>query len=102
MRFAAVAVDYDGTLATEGLVKAPTVGALEQLGEAGVILHDARLRRRMLLWRIAQFLRAEQTHLQAGVFHNRTLAQRTLPASKAVTRAFRAPVQVATMRLDKR
>jgi hydroxymethylpyrimidine pyrophosphatase-like HAD family hydrolase len=50
MRFAAVAVDYDGTLATEGLVQAPTVGALEQLIASGrqCILVTGRMLRELL------------------------------------------------------
>jgi hypothetical protein len=50
---------------------------LQQCGEASVVLHDARFGRRALLRRVAQVLRAEQTELQAGVFHSVTLAQRS-------------------------
>ena len=35
MRFAAVAIDYDGTLATEGAVHPSTVAALEQVVASG-------------------------------------------------------------------
>jgi hypothetical protein len=50
MRFAAVAVDYDGTLASDGLVPAATVGALEQLIASGrnCILVTGRMLRELL------------------------------------------------------
>ena len=50
MRFAAVAVDYDGTLASDGLVHPPTVGALEQLIASGrnCILVTGRMLRELL------------------------------------------------------
>ena len=50
MRFAAVAVDYDGTLASDGLVHPTTVGALEQLIASGrnCILVTGRMLRELL------------------------------------------------------
>ena len=50
MRFTAVAIDYDGTLAREGLVDASTVAALEQVVASGrkVILVTGRTLRELL------------------------------------------------------
>jgi len=50
MRFAAVAIDYDGTLAREGLVDAPTIAALEQVVASGrkFILVTGRMLRELL------------------------------------------------------
>lgn len=50
MRFAAVAIDYDGTLAREGLVDAATVAALEQVVASGrkFILVTGRMLRELL------------------------------------------------------
>ena len=50
MRFAAVAIDYDGTLAREGLVDTATVAALEQVVASGrkFILVTGRMLRELL------------------------------------------------------
>ena len=50
MRFAAVAIDYDGTLATEGTVHPSTVAALEQVVASGrkFILVTGRMLRELL------------------------------------------------------
>jgi HAD superfamily hydrolase (TIGR01484 family) len=50
MRFAAVAIDYDGTLAKEGIVHASTVAALEHVVASGrkVILVTGRMLRELL------------------------------------------------------
>jgi hydroxymethylpyrimidine pyrophosphatase-like HAD family hydrolase/energy-coupling factor transporter ATP-binding protein EcfA2 len=50
MRFAAVAIDYDGTLATDGTVPPATVAALEQVVASGrkVILVTGRMLRELL------------------------------------------------------
>ena len=50
MRFAAVAIDYDGTLARDGLVDSSTVAALEQLVASGrkFILVTGRMLRELL------------------------------------------------------
>jgi hydroxymethylpyrimidine pyrophosphatase-like HAD family hydrolase/energy-coupling factor transporter ATP-binding protein EcfA2 len=50
MRFAAVAIDYDGTLATEGVVHPSTIAALEQVVASGrkFILVTGRMLRELL------------------------------------------------------
>jgi len=50
MRFAAVAIDYDGTLAREGSVDSPTIAALEQVVASGrkFILVTGRMLRELL------------------------------------------------------
>ena len=102
MRFAAVAVDYDGTLATEGLVQAPTVGALEQLIASGrqCILVTGRMLRELLpLFPQAQLCARIVAENGAVLYRPSTREQRLLApqASTALADALRAK---AVMPLD--
>lgn len=95
MRFAAVAVDYDGTLATEGLVQAPTVGALEQLIASGrqCILVTGRMLRELLpLFPQAQLCARIVAENGAVLYRPSTREQRLLApqASTALADALRA------------
>ena len=102
MRFAAVAVDYDGTLATEGLVQAPTVGALEQLIASGrqCILVTGRMLRELLpLFPQAELCARIVAENGAVLYRPSTREQRLLApqASAALADALRAK---AVMPLD--
>ena len=102
MRFAAVAVDYDGTLATEGLVQAPTVGALEQLIASGrqCILVTGRMLRELLpLFPQAELCARIVAENGAVLYRPSTREQRLLApqASTALADALRAK---AVMPLD--
>ena len=102
MRFAAVAVDYDGTLATEGLVQAPTVGALEQLIASGrqCILVTGRMLRELLpLFPQAELCARIVAENGAVLYRPSTREQRLLApqASTALAGALRAK---AVMPLD--
>ena len=102
MRFAAVAVDYDGTLATEGLVQAPTVGALEQLIASGrqCILVTGRMLRELLpLFPHAELCARIVAENGAVLYRPSTREQRLLApqASTALADALRAK---AVMPLD--
>ena len=95
MRFAAVAVDYDGTLATEGLVQAPTVGALEQLIASGrqCILVTGRMLRELLpLFPQAELCARIVAENGAVLYRPSTREQRLLApeASTALADALRA------------
>lgn len=95
MRFAAVAVDYDGTLATEGLVQAPTVGALEQLIASGrqCILVTGRMLRELLpLFPQAELCARIVAENGAVLYRPSTREQRLLApeASTALAEALRA------------
>ena len=95
MRFAAVAVDYDGTLATEGLVQAPTVGALEQLIASGrqCILVTGRMLRELLpLFPQAELCARIVAENGAVLYRPSTREQRLLApqASTALVDALRA------------
>lgn len=95
MRFAAVAVDYDGTLATEGLVQAPTVGALEQLIASGrqCILVTGRMLRELLpLFPQADLCARIVAENGAVLYRPSTREQRLLApeASTALAEALRA------------
>ena len=103
MRFAAVAVDYDGTLATEGLVQAPTVGALEQLIASGrqCILVTGRMLRELLpLFPQAELCARIVAENGAVLYRPSTREQRLLApqASTALADALRAkgvmPIEV--------
>jgi hydroxymethylpyrimidine pyrophosphatase-like HAD family hydrolase len=95
MRFAAVAVDYDGTLANEGLVQAPTVGALEQLIASGrqCILVTGRMLRELLpLFPQAELCARIVAENGAVLYRPSTREQRLLApqASTALADALRA------------
>ena len=95
MRFAAIAVDYDGTLATEGLVQAPTVAALEQLIASGrqCILVTGRMLRELLpLFPQAELCARIVAENGAVLYRPSTREQRLLApqASTALADALRA------------
>lgn len=95
MRFAAVAVDYDGTLATEGLVQAPAVGALEQLVASGrqCILVTGRMLRELLpLFPQAELCARIVAENGAVLYRPSTREQRLLApqASPALAHALKA------------
>ncbi|HET9846475.1 MAG TPA: HAD-IIB family hydrolase [Nitrospira sp.] len=94
MRFAAVAVDYDGTLASDGLVHSATVGALEQLIASGrkCILVTGRMLRELLpLFPQAELCTRIVAENGAVLYRPSTREQRVLgsQASKVLADALR-------------
>jgi len=94
MRFAAVAIDYDGTLATEGAVHPTTVAALEEVVASGrkFILVTGRMLRELLpLFPQATLCARIVAENGAVLYHPSTKDQRLLthPASASLIEVLR-------------